>query len=342
MTLIQEVWADTLDDEMEIIRQVVLDYPYISMDTEFPGVVARPLGVFKNQSDYLYQTLRCNVDLLRIIQLGLTFSSKDGKFPDQDDNSSLPRTWQFNFNFSLEQDCYAQESIDLLLKSGIDFEAHKKRGIDVMEFGAALTDSGLVLASNVYWISFHSGYDFGYLLKVLYNQPLPPTESEFFELLNLFFPNFYDIKFIVTKYGSAIWKGAVGLQDLVDELGIQRIGIQHQAGSDSLVTCLAFYRIREILKEVSDKEMIGCLYGLGAGATNNIYTLNPISNPTTSTASIAINTGTSNATTAMTFASLSSSLPTSINIPTPISSTSSKIMKNVDEIEFSELSNQGK
>lgn len=45
-------------------------------DTEFPGVVARPVGSFASHTDFQYQTLRCNVDLLKIIQLGLTFSDK--------------------------------------------------------------------------------------------------------------------------------------------------------------------------------------------------------------------------------------------------------------------------
>lgn len=43
----------------QLIRDVVDDYPYLAMDTEFPGVVARPVGNFKNSGEYHYQTLRC-------------------------------------------------------------------------------------------------------------------------------------------------------------------------------------------------------------------------------------------------------------------------------------------
>lgn len=61
----------------------------------FIGVVARPIGEFRSTSDYQYQLLRCNVDLLKIIQLGLTFMDEDGNTaPDFS-------TWQFNFKFSL-------------------------------------------------------------------------------------------------------------------------------------------------------------------------------------------------------------------------------------------------
>lgn len=50
---------------------VCLQHPYVAMDTEFPGVVARPYGTFRSHTDYLYQTLKCNVDLLRLIQVRL-------------------------------------------------------------------------------------------------------------------------------------------------------------------------------------------------------------------------------------------------------------------------------
>ena len=64
-------------------------------DTEFPGVVVRPIGEFRSTVDYQYQLLRCNVDLLKIIQLGLSFMNEDGDYP------AGTTTWQFNFKFNL-------------------------------------------------------------------------------------------------------------------------------------------------------------------------------------------------------------------------------------------------
>lgn len=121
---IRDVWGHNLEEEFRTIRQVVQQYQYIAMDTEFPGVVARPigkiqdrvgsfnflliiynikylcydfLGEFRTSADYQYQLLRCNVDLLRIIQLGLTFLDESGNTP-----GGSYTTWQFNFKFNLQ------------------------------------------------------------------------------------------------------------------------------------------------------------------------------------------------------------------------------------------------
>ena len=52
----------------------------------------------------------------------------------------------------------------------------------------------MVLCEDCKWVSFHSGYDFGYLIKLLTCKRLPEEEDEFFKELKLYFPEYYDIK----------------------------------------------------------------------------------------------------------------------------------------------------
>jgi CCR4-NOT transcription complex subunit 7/8 len=40
-----------------------------------------------------------------------------------------------------------------------------------------------------------------------------------------------------------------GLQELANDLHVVRIGAQHQAGSDSLLTCSTFFKMRQIFFE---------------------------------------------------------------------------------------------
>ena len=91
-----------------------------------------------------------------------------------DETANLPpdgvTTWQFNFKFNLTEDMYAEDSIDLLQNSGIQFDKHERDGIDPVAFAEMMLTSGLVLMEEVKWLSFHSGYDFGYLIHLLTNQ----------------------------------------------------------------------------------------------------------------------------------------------------------------------------
>jgi len=63
-----------------------------------------------------------------------------------------------------------------------------------------------------------SGYDFGYMLKLLTCTTLPADENEFFDLIKVYFPKIYDIKYLMksTKH----LKG--GLSEVADQLEVCR------------------------------------------------------------------------------------------------------------------------
>lgn len=255
---IREVWNDNLEEEFVLIRDIVDKYPYIAMDTEFPGVVLRPLAQFKNINDYNYVTLKDNVDMLKLIQLGLTFSDEDGNLPTC--GSDKPCIWQFNFReFNVNEDIFANDSIEMLKQCGIDFKKNSEMGIDANRFGELLMSSGVVLNDNICWVTFHSGYDFGYLLKLLTRRELPKSQAGFFDLIKIYFPIVYDIKHLM-RFCNHLHGG---LNKLAEILEVERIGVCHQAGSDSLLTSHAFKKLKEGYFNGNTEKYAGVLYGLG-------------------------------------------------------------------------------
>eukprot|EP00916_Digyalum_oweni_P026269 GHVL01043183.1.p1 GENE.GHVL01043183.1~~GHVL01043183.1.p1 ORF type:complete len:115 (+),score=9.43 GHVL01043183.1:31-375(+) len=91
---IREVWANNLETEFEKIQTTLENHKYVAMDTEFPGIVVKPTNI-KSGGDYNYQTVKLNVDMLKVIQLGITFADEFGNLPEG------ICTWQFNFQFDL-------------------------------------------------------------------------------------------------------------------------------------------------------------------------------------------------------------------------------------------------
>ncbi|EJW87623.1 CCR4-NOT transcription complex subunit 7 [Wuchereria bancrofti] len=236
---IHDVWANNLEEEFKRIRDTVKNYPFVAMDTEFPGVVATPLGQFKSKEDFNYQQVSCNVNMLKLIQVGFALLDKEGNMPPTGD------VWQFNFQFSLNDDMYSQDSVDLLRNAGIDFGRHQVEGIRMADFGELLTTSGLIVDEHITWLTFHSGYDFGYLMRSILLSELPKEESQFFQYHRKLFPCSYDLKMLLKHPGLVNAKLRGGLQELADQLKVIRKGQQHQAGSDSLLTAQTFFKIKE-------------------------------------------------------------------------------------------------
>ncbi|XP_049407725.1 probable CCR4-associated factor 1 homolog 9 [Solanum stenotomum] len=259
--LIREVWADNLKKTFEEISDSIDKFPYISMDTEYPGRIYNSPVPFSQQSPAeKYNVLKLNVDELKLIQVGITLSDANGNLPELVIKGERFRVvWQFNFSdFNRMYDPYVEASIQLLVDSGIDLQRNLDFGIRSIDFGELLMSSGLVCNDSVSWVTFQGEFDIAFLLKILRGRNLPDSLDEFFEFVKMFFGDkLYDVKrltiYIPNLHGGLAW--------VAENLGLAReAGRQHQAGSDSLLTCHIFYSMRNGFEDgVPDA---GVLHGL--------------------------------------------------------------------------------
>jgi CCR4-NOT transcription complex subunit 7/8 len=254
--MIRDVWEDNFEEEFRTIMHLIDKYNIIGMDTEFPGIVYRVNeNSIYNVNEIEYRTIKMNVDELKVIQVGISLASEDGFLPEG------VTTWQFNFKFDLNKDEYAKDAIELLSNSGIKFDKHSAKGINPQIFAEYLISSGLVLNEDIKWISFHGGFDFAYLIKMLNGQALPDTDTNFSKLLNTYFPQLYDVKCMAKDIDTL---KAGGLSKLASDLSIKRVGPQHQAGSDSLLTLSTYFKLKEVyLKNIPEQKYCNILHGIG-------------------------------------------------------------------------------
>ncbi|KAI9071644.1 hypothetical protein K1719_046398 [Acacia pycnantha] len=245
--IVREVWVSNFHSELSLIYSIIPYFSFASFDTEFPGTIITPY-VDKHSYSMMspaanYSFMKANVDILHIIQLGLTLSDSNGNLPHLGTQNG--HIWQFNFSdFHIERDYHNAKSIQLLEKQGMNFLKNKKEGIPSWLFRDFILRSGLLFNSHLKWVTFHSSYDFGFLIKLITGRQLPSNIDEFRELVARFFGSkIYDMKHII-KFCNGL-NG--GLERVAKLLNVDRVvGNRHQAGSDSLLILQTFMKLKDV------------------------------------------------------------------------------------------------
>ncbi|OAY84007.1 putative CCR4-associated factor 11 [Ananas comosus] len=262
---VRSVWAGNIDYEFSLIRSLVKQYPFVAIDTEFPGVVFKSkTNPWCLSSEKRYALLKMNVDNLCLIQVGLTLSDADGRLPDLGTNGAAHFIWEFNFrNFDLRCHAHNADSIKMLQDQGVNFAALRIHGVDFRHFRRLILSSGLLYNPNVTWITFHGSSDFAYVMKTLTGIDLPMQMKDFLLVLKHFFgPRAYDMKHMI-KFCDGLYGG---LESVATQLRVERmVGRRHQAGSDSLLMLQIFMRMKQVCFAADDTRMekhMGVIYDL--------------------------------------------------------------------------------
>ncbi|XLR14158.1 hypothetical protein S83_042096 [Arachis hypogaea] len=143
------------------------------------------------------------------------------------------------------RDIHAKDSVALLRSQGIDFARNAVAGVSSVHFAKLAAASGLLFNKALTW------------------RVLPTRLEEFLELVKeLLGGNTYDVKHVM-RFCNGLYGG---LEKVADTLHVDRVaGKCHQAGSDSLLTCHTFHKIRESYFLANDdgfREYVNVFFGL--------------------------------------------------------------------------------
>ena len=230
---VRPVTAANYEAELDAIGSLLASYPFVAIDTEYPGTVHRPppgRSAAQLAPPEQYALVKANVDELTVVQLGLTLCDEYGNIPVALDGGGRPLevAWEVTFSdFDARRDRHAPESVEFLRSSGIDFDRSRARGVASAAFAAKLA---AVLSSareqrrggELTWAKFGGAYDFAYLVKMLAGgRPLPGTWHEFVaQARALLGGRLFDAKYMAEHCECADLCG--GLRRVAARLSVQR------------------------------------------------------------------------------------------------------------------------
>ncbi|KAH7420983.1 hypothetical protein KP509_13G034600 [Ceratopteris richardii] len=155
---IPELWGHNAVAEFNLIAKLKHKFSTVAIDSEFPGSFRFDSLCSEEHSEEesTYRALKANVDMMKLIQVGITLIDNRGQLPMIDGAYCI---WQFNLrNLDLRTDRYIKSSIELLRNSGIDFEQNRRDGLASRTLGSLLRKHGLVFNPRIRYVCYQGDY----------------------------------------------------------------------------------------------------------------------------------------------------------------------------------------
>ncbi|RCV39313.1 hypothetical protein SETIT_8G213500v2 [Setaria italica] len=252
---VRPVTAANYEAELDGIGFLLARYPYVAIDTEYPGTVHRPPPPWRAGRELSppdrYELLKANVDELPVVQLGITLCDEYGNLPTLVDGSGRPHevVWEVTFSdFDARRDRHAPESVAFLRSQGLDFDQAIARGVSSAAFAAKLAAVLPRAGLELTWAAFGGAHDFAYVVKMLSGgRPLPGTWHEFAALArDLLVGRVFDAKYMAEHCERADLCG--GLRRVAESLRVQQHDLPERpawlAGRKSYIASRIFTAMR--------------------------------------------------------------------------------------------------
>ncbi|XP_066374605.1 uncharacterized protein [Miscanthus floridulus] len=247
--IVHRVWRENCDEAFKLVvdklRQPRRHF-YIALDIEFVAGASTNVRFRPICWNTWYDHLRTFVNGGEMLQVGLALAFDLDLDHQRHREAQAPSSviaLEINLRFDVDAREYNDASITFLAVQGHRLTEHRDRGVTMEQFLNGLLRHLPFGDDFVIWVPFHGDRDFGFLLLLLQQQGrgvLPPDRAAFMRQVRQQFPVFYDVRVL----GQLEKEGFTGsLTALAAHLGVRRIGGEHHAGSDALLTLSCFKEI---------------------------------------------------------------------------------------------------
>jgi len=256
---IVDVYNDNLLKSLKRIKKLTKKFNYISIDFTHPGIL---VSCGKRPE---WDRIHTNVSLTNPIQMCFNLTNENNEFGG---------IFRFNLHFSLAHEMFSEDNVQKLKKT-ISFELLEDKGIDRDCLGERLISSGLLLNKNIYWLSYQSGHNYATMLQLLRANMIPYDENDFFKLVNIYFPNLYDIRYIAAKK----FKNPLAAQLYFEKTTLESPEKNTPADKSCQLISSLFFHLKAILLRFESFDPItfnGFIYGIGSATVAQPTPVHPI------------------------------------------------------------------